>query len=84
MSNNLLHIGLTLSQVSNLIEFIEMNFIESIRLDDDVDNIDYVVDMMDALQRLRRVKADNKSVCQNDNRINCAVKEVYNDNKTES
>lgn len=45
--------GLTKSQIENLIEFIELNFIGSIRYDTDIDNIDYVVDMMDALTKLR-------------------------------
>ena len=45
--------GLKKSQVENLIEFIELHFIDSIRDDTDVDNIDYVVDMMDTLTKLR-------------------------------
>ena len=45
--------GLKKSQVENLIEFIELHFIDSIRDDTDIDNIDYVVDMMDILTKLR-------------------------------
>ena len=45
--------GLTRSQVENLIEFIELHFIDSIRNDPDIDNIEYVVDMMDTLKMLR-------------------------------
>lgn len=45
--------GLTESQVRNLIEYIEFNFIDVIRIDNDIDNIDYIVDMMDALTKLR-------------------------------
>ncbi len=45
--------GLTKSQIDNIIEFIELNFIPSIRVDTEIDNIDYVVDMMSALTTLR-------------------------------
>ena len=46
--------GFTKSQVDNLIEFIELNFIDIVRNDTGIDNIDYVVDMMDALTKLRQ------------------------------
>ena len=46
--------GFTKSQVDNLIEFIELNFINALRNDTDIDNIDYVVDMMDAFTKLRQ------------------------------
>lgn len=49
--------GLTQSQVDNLIEFIELNFIDTVRNDTDIDNIDYVVDMMDALTKLRQMRS---------------------------
>lgn len=49
---------------------VELNFIQSIRDDTDVDNIDYVVDMMDALKTLRLA---SKSVP--DTKENRAVKE---------
>lgn len=45
--------GLSKSQIENLIEFIELHFIDSIRNDPDVDNIEYVVDMMSTLTMLR-------------------------------
>ena len=45
--------GLTKSQVENLIDFIEINFIDNIRADTDIDNIDYVIDMMCTLIKLR-------------------------------
>lgn len=45
--------GLTKSQVENLIEFVEFHFINSVREDADIDNIDYIVDMMDAFTKLR-------------------------------
>lgn len=49
--------GFTQSQVNNLIEFIELNFIDVVRNDTDIDNIDYVVDMMDALTKLRQTRS---------------------------
>lgn len=49
--------GFTKSQVDNLIEFIELNFIDVVRNDTDIDNIDYVVDMMDALVKLRQTRS---------------------------
>lgn len=52
--------GLTQSQVDNLIEFIEMNFVDAVRNDTDIDNIDYVVDMMDALTKLRQTRSAMK------------------------
>ena len=49
--------GFTKSQVDNLIEFIELNFIDVVRNDTDINNIDYVVDMMDALTKLRQTRS---------------------------
>lgn len=49
--------GFTKSQVDNLIEFIELNFIDIVRNDTDIDSIDYVVDMMDALTKLRQTRS---------------------------
>lgn len=40
-------------ELYNLIDFIEIEFIESIRRDEEIDNIDYVVNMMSALNKLR-------------------------------
>lgn len=70
MENKTLNVALTKSQVDNLIEFIELNFIPSIRDDTDIDNIDYIEDMMDALKTLRLA---SKSVP--DIKTNRAVKE---------
>lgn len=52
--------GFTKSQVDNLIEFIELNFIDAVRNDTDIDNIDYVVDMIDALTKLRQTRSAMK------------------------
>lgn len=70
MENKTLNVALTKSQVDNLIEFIELNFIQSIREDTNIDNIDYIVDVMDALKTLR---LSSKTVP--DIKINRAVKE---------
>ena len=40
-------------ELYNLIDFIEIEFIDSIRKDEEVDNIDYIISMMNALQKLR-------------------------------
>lgn len=40
-------------ELYNLIDFIEIEFIDSIRRDEEVDNIDYIISMMNALQKLR-------------------------------
>ena len=53
-------VPLTKDQLYNIIEFIELWFIESIRQDEDVDNIDYVVSMMDALTKFRLAYATLK------------------------
>lgn len=53
-------IELTKSQVSNLIDFIEIDFYDAIRKDTDIDNIDYAIDMMNSLQVLRKALADAK------------------------
>lgn len=70
MENKTLNVALTKSQVDNLIEFIELNFIQSIREDTNIDNIDYIVDVMDALKTLR---LSSKTVP--DIKTNRAVKE---------
>ena len=46
-------VSLSKTEIANIIEFIEIEFIDSIRKDDEIDNIDYVVSMMNALQKLR-------------------------------
>ena len=54
-------IELTKSQVKKLMEFFEIWFIHSIREDDAIDNIDYVVDMCEIYKKLKATKerADN-------------------------
>ena len=47
-------------ELDNVIEFIELNFIESIRNDLDIDNIEYIISMMSALQKFRLAYASIK------------------------
>lgn len=46
-------IDLTKSQCENLCDFIEFNIFENIRDDTDIENIDWLVDMMEAYQKLK-------------------------------
>ena len=46
-------IKLTDSQVENLIEFLELEFIPSIQRDPDCDNINYLVEMCDIYKQLK-------------------------------
>lgn len=57
-------IKLTESQLKNVIEFIEFEFIDSIRRDEYIDNIDYVIDMMNALQAMRFAAHQYKQHCE--------------------
>lgn len=41
------------TELDNIIEFIEIEFLDSIRRDPEIDNIEYVVSMMSVLQKLR-------------------------------
>lgn len=47
-------------ELYNIIDFIEIEFINSIRNDTDIDNIDYVVSMMNVLQKFRLAYASIK------------------------
>ena len=46
-------IDLTESQCRNLCEFIEINIFEYIRNDTDIDNINWLIDMMETYQKLK-------------------------------
>jgi hypothetical protein len=46
-------IDLSKSQCKNLADFIEFNIFEVIRKDEDIDNPDWLIDMMEAYQKLR-------------------------------
>jgi hypothetical protein len=53
-------ITLEKDEIYNLIEFIEIEFINSVRNDENIDNIDYIISMMNALQKLRLAYASIK------------------------
>lgn len=46
-------IELTCSQVDNLMEFFEFEFIDSIRNNTDIDNMNYLVDMCEIYKKLK-------------------------------
>lgn len=47
-------------ELYNVIDFIEVEFIDAIRNDTEIDNIDYIVSMMSALQKFRLAYASIK------------------------
>lgn len=49
-------VELTKSQIENLMNFFEFDFIQSIREDEEVDNINYLVDMCDIYKKLAAAK----------------------------
>lgn len=67
MSDVTVKVELTGSQISNLIDFIEFEFIDSVRRDEDLDNIDYIISMCDALKTLRNAKTICDGRRKNDN-----------------
>lgn len=50
-----LMVGLIKSQCKNIVEFIEIYLIDAIRNDDEIDNIDWIEDMLNARNILREV-----------------------------
>lgn len=54
-------VELTKSQITNLASFIQYNFIEEIRNNDDIDNINYLVDMCDAYKVLKEAEEQLKA-----------------------
>lgn len=46
-------IDLTKSQCENLADFIEINIFQNIRDDTDIDNMDWLIDMVDAYKKFR-------------------------------
>ena len=51
-------IELSESQVENLKEFFEFNFIDYIRTDTEIENLDYVVDMCEIYTKLKAAKKE--------------------------
>lgn len=46
-------IDLTKSQCENLADFIQYNIFHEIRVDTEIDNMDWLIDMVDAYKKLR-------------------------------
>ena len=72
MDKKLYNVALTQSQIENLIEFIELDFIDTLRKDTCIDNFSYLVDMIDAYKQLKQVAEDNSFTGNN----NCAYKDL--------
>ncbi len=51
-------IELTDSQVKNLADFFELEFVDSVKRDDSIDNINYLVDMCDIYSKLNKAKGE--------------------------
>lgn len=49
----MIEIKLTKSQVENLLSFFEIEFIPSVQRDEDIDNINYLVEMCEVYRKLR-------------------------------
>ena len=56
-TDKIVKVDLTESQAENLAEFIELEFIHSIRNDRELDNIEYICDICDVYRKLRGVNA---------------------------
>lgn len=64
-------LNLTESQVENLVEFFQFKFIDMIREDEEIDNIEYIADMMEIYKGLKRCEHDIME-CK---KFNCPVKD---------
>ena len=51
-------IDLTKSQCTNIADFIEMNIFQYIRDDTEIDNMDWLIDMVDAYKKLREAEKE--------------------------
>lgn len=59
ISDKTIAIVLTKSQVENLIEFFELCFIDQIRNDTEIDNMDYMVDMINVYAKLKEANKES-------------------------
>ena len=55
-------IDLKESQCISLCDFIELNIFDYIRNDTDIDNIDWLVDMMEIYQKLKKWNTSSKTI----------------------
>lgn len=56
MMEEKISIELTKSQIRNIADFMRFYFIDSIRNDTDIDNINYLCDMCEAYKELRKAE----------------------------
>ena len=61
-----MNIKLTKSQIENLIEFFELEFIDSIRNDADIDNIEYICEMCEIYRTLQTALKERNNEISND------------------
>ena len=54
--NTTISFDITKGQIASLIEFIDLNFISSIRNDEDVDNMDYICNICDIYKNLTKAQ----------------------------
>ena len=59
MTDKNISVSLTKSQVENLIEFFELCFIDQIRNDTEIDNMDYMVDMINVYAKLKEANKES-------------------------
>ena len=60
---------ITKGQIESLIEFIDLNFLPSIRTDEDIDNMDYICNICDIYRNLTKAQEtiwDNEEKFYND------------------
>lgn len=57
----MMKVELTKSQITNLANFIEFNLINEIRNDEEIENIDYLVDMCDAYKTFKEAEKQLKA-----------------------
>lgn len=77
------NLGLSESQVQNLIEFFRFQFIDMIRNDKEIDNIDYIADMMAIYRKLKGCERDileSKKLSSDENN-HIAFQGEYNDHE---
>lgn len=79
------NLSLTESQVQNLIEFFEFQFIDMIRRDEEIDNVAYIADMMEVYKGLKTCEHDINAFKnqlsqknEDDNGAACSVHTCFN------
>lgn len=55
-NNTTISFEITKGQIGSLIEFIDLNFIPSIRNDEDIDNMDYICNICDIYRNLTKAQ----------------------------